>query len=359
MLNFTVGPVMSEEGIRAIASEQIPYFRTPEFSAVMLENEKLICEFMGAPALSRAVFLTGSGTSAMEAAISGALDRSDRVLVVSGGSFGERFCEILAFYGIEHTPIFCDAGKTLKAEQLAPFEGKGYTAFVVNLGETSTGILYDLPLISEFCKRNGLFLIVDAISSFLCDELDMKKYGVNVALTGSQKALALAPGISILCLDSEALARINRISPKSYYLDLRKHLSNMERGQTPFTPAVSVLLQLNCRLKGIAARGGAAEERKRTAALARYFRERIGDLPLTPFAETPSNAVTSLRLNDESKSAYTVFEVLKDEYGMFICPSGGSLKNKIFRVGHIGDLHFDDYDRLIAALHDLVRRKLL
>ncbi len=104
--------------------------------------------------------------------------------------------------------INCDFGKTLTDAQLLPFENRGYTAFIVNLCETSTGVLYDLRLISDFCKRNGLLLIVDAVSAFLCDSLDMTKHKIDVVITGSQKALALAPGLSLMCFSQRAVDRI-------------------------------------------------------------------------------------------------------------------------------------------------------
>ncbi|MFR3273674.1 MAG: hypothetical protein ACLTQI_07640 [Slackia sp.] len=103
MLNFTVGPVQSDERICALGANQVPYFRTPEFSEVMLENERLFLKFAGAPEGSRAVFLTGSGTAGMEAAVMNTLDASDKAIVVDGGSFGHRFVKLLEVHGIEHT----------------------------------------------------------------------------------------------------------------------------------------------------------------------------------------------------------------------------------------------------------------
>lgn len=359
MINFTVGPVMSGEEVRKIASLQIPYFRTPEFSSTMLENEQMMLGLFHAPARSRVVFLTGSGTASMEASVINTLGPQDRALVVSGGSFGERFCEILSLHKIPYTAIKCEYGKTLTAEQLLPYENKGYTAFLFNLCETSTGVLYDLELISAFCKRNALFLIVDGVSSFLCDTFDMEKSGVNVVLTGSQKALALAPGVSVICMDERAQERVYQNETRSYYLDLKSHLKNMERGQTPFTPAVSVLLQLNARLRNIMQKGGAEYEVKKAASLAKYFREHISELPFRQFADRPSNAVTSLAVNYPVTSAYRIFEILKDEYGIFICPNGGDLKEKVFRVGHMGDLTVREYDRLLEAFFDLRRRGIV
>lgn len=359
MLNFTVGPVMSCEEIRAIGGEQIPYFRTNEFSEVLLENERLLKEFFKAEESSRIVFMTGSGTASMEAAVMNTLTKKDRVLIVNGGSFGQRFCNICDVHHIPFTEIKCEAGKNITEEQLSKIDGSNYTAFLVNLDETSTGVLYDINLISAFCKKYHLFLIVDSISSFLCDEFNMKELGVNVVLTGSQKALALAPGLSLICLDSKALKKVHQIELESFYFDLKKYLKDGERGQTPFTPAVGILLQLNKRLRMIKDKGGIDAEVALTAAKASYFRNAIKDLPFEIFSNSLSNAVTPLTLKNKSISAHKVFEIIKDEYHIFVCPNGGEFTDKIFRVGHIGDLSFKDYDQLIAVFKDLQKRNLI
>ena len=158
MLNFTVGPVMSDEIIREIGAEQVPYFRTPEFSNIMLENEALMKEFTYAPSNSRAVFITGSGTASMEATVMNCLNKSDKALIVNGGSFGQRFVELCEIYEIPHEVIKLGIGQQLKKEDLEVYEDKEFTTFLVNVHETSTGVHYDMNLISEFCKNNNLFL---------------------------------------------------------------------------------------------------------------------------------------------------------------------------------------------------------
>ena len=357
MLNFSVGPVQSDDYVREIGSCQVPYFRTPEFSEVMFENEKLVLKFAKAPKGSRAVFITGSGTASMEASVINTLAKNDKAIVVNGGSFGHRFAEILDIHKIPHDDIVLETGKALTKEHLLPFENKGYTAFLVNVHETSTGVRYDMNLIGEFCKRNGIFLIADAISSFLADELDMEKIGADVLMTGSQKALACPPGVSIIVLSPRALKRVENTDSGCMYLDLKRALENGERGQTPFTPAVGTLLQINARLRKIDETGGADAEVKRVGELAAYFREKIKAFPFKTVSESPSNAVTSLA--PEGKlSAYTIFTVLKDEYGIWICPNGGELKDKIFRVGHIGALTKANYDTLFNALEDMRARKI-
>ena len=188
---------------------------------------------------------------------------------------------------------------------------------LVNLDETSIGVLYDIKLISDFCKRNNIFLVVDSISSFLCDSFNMKELDVQVMITGSQKALACPPGISLIVLSEKAVERVYSNTPKTMYLDLKLVLKNGERGQTPFTPSVGTLLQINQRLKEIDEAGGADAEVARIGGLAHYFRNKIKEknLPFDILSNSLPNAVTSLTPTN-GKSAYEIFVTLKDEYGM-------------------------------------------
>jgi aspartate aminotransferase-like enzyme len=357
MINFTVGPVQSSDAVCALGAEQVPYFRTAEFSELMFENERLVKKFANAPEGSRVVFITGSGSAGMETAIMNTLTPADKAIIVNGGSFGHRFVELCELHEIPFAEIKLEPGKALKAKHLSEFEGKGYTTFIVNKHETSTGVHYDMQLISEFCKRNNLFLIVDCISTFLADPFDMRMLEADVMITGSQKALACPPGISVMALSPKALERIELVKCKCQYFDLKIALKNAERGQTPWTPAVGILRQINARLKEIDANGGVEAEIARTASLANYFRERIKGLPFEIVSESLSNAVTPL--HPTTASAYDIFIKIKDEYGMWICPNGGDMKDSVFRVGHIGALTTADYDKLIDAFKDLKQKKVI
>ena len=357
MINFTVGPVQSSVSVKKVGGEEVPYFRTDEFSGLMLENEKMILKCAKAGSDSRAVFLTGSGTAAMEAAVMNAFSAEDKVLVVNGGSFGERFEKLCNIHGIPCTVIKLGNGRKLYPNDLEQFDGKGYTGFLVNLHETSTGVLYDISMISDFCKKNNLFLLVDAISSFMADNIAMLDYGIDMLLIGSQKALACPPGISIIVMSKYAVQRINKRKVASMYFDLKDALENGERGQTPFTPAVGILRQIHVRLKEVFENGGVESEIQRVASLALDFREKIKGLPFSIPSESLSNAVTPL--HPLHTSAYNVFLILKNEYGIWVCPNGGNLKDELFRVGHIGNLNEKDNTVLVDALCDLCRKSLL
>lgn len=357
MLNFTVGPVMSSPDILAIGGEQVPYFRTQEFSNIMFENERLMKEFVNAPENAKVIFITGSGTASMEAVVMNIFTSKDKLLVIDGGSFGHRFTELCEIHNIPYTAIKSETGKTLTKEMLVSYKCQGYTGLLVNIHETSTGVHYDPQLLGDFCEEQGLIFVIDAISSFLADPLDMQECHADVIITGSQKVLACAPGISIIVLGERALAKVEDNDDKTMYLSIKAALKNAERGQTPFTPAVGILRQINTRLRRIKANGGANSEIALIKAQAEDFRKKIKDLPFEIVSENMSNALTPL--HPTTASAYDIFLRLKDEYGIWICPNGGEMKDSIFRVGHFGDLTTKDNDTLIEAFKDLHKRGIL
>lgn len=355
MINFAVGPVPAEKEVLAIGGNDVPYFRTPNFSEIMKQNESMILELAHAPEQSRAVFCTSSGTGAMEAVVMGTLDpEKDRALVVDGGSFGHRFRMLLEHHGIKHDAIELEYGTALTSEDLKPFASSGYTAFLVNLGETSQGVLYDAELIAEFCKQEGLYLIVDGISSFLADPFDMERMGADILITDAQKALACPPGIAPILMSSAAIDRASSIEQPCMYFDLKDMLRNQDRGQTPFTPAVGILLQIHKRLSMLIESGGADAEVLRCAGIARDFRFKLeaAGLPLSIRYESPSNAVTFVET--QGVSAKMICDKLRDEYGIWVCPNGGPAAETSFRVGHLGNHTSAENTLLVAAMKDVL-----
>lgn len=357
MLNFTVGPVMSSKAVLEIGGEQTPYFRNDEFSKVMLENEELMKEFVYASEDSRVAFITGSGTAAMETTVMNVFNDEDKVLIVNGGGFGQRFVELCKLHNIPFDEINLDFGENITKELLDSYDGSKYTGFLVNICETSSCVYYDLDLISDFCSENDIFLVVDAISSFLANPLNMVEKNIDVVITGSQKALACPPGISVIVLGENALERVENNTCSCMYFDLKDILKNGERGQTPFTPAVTILLQINQRLKEIKSQGGVESEIERISTLASDFRKRIEDLPLEIHCNDLGNSVTGVFCVDSK--ADDVVDALKNDYGIWVNPNGGEIGEKMFRVGHIGNLTLKDNDVLIDALHDLEKRGIL
>lgn len=343
---FTVGPVQMHASTLKIAGSQLPYFRDKDFSEVNKRAARNIKRLMYAPEDAGVVLLTASGTGAMEAAVMNLFDGSDRLLIINGGSFGQRFCEICDIHAVPYTRLDLKFGETLTDGHLSQYDGKGFTGMLVNINETSTGQLYDLEMLAGFCRRNRLVFVVDAISSFLADAFDFSKYNVDAAIISSQKALALSPGLSAVVLSEKALALLERRQARSMYFDFKRYLKDMERGQTPFTPAVGVLLEMDARLNAIL-EVGAETVVKQTAGLAAYFRERVKELAIKLPGYPLSNALTPILLDG---NAGEVYQTLKEKHGLVLTPNGGELADKVLRVGHLGALTAGDYDNLVAAL---------
>ena len=357
MLNFTVGPVQSYGETLELGKEQVPYFRTEEFSRLMKENEKLIKQLFDCEEDGRSIFLTGSGTAGMEAVVINCFNEQDMVLVVNGGTFGQRFAQLCDRHNIHYEELRLKYGEELTRQRLKDYKDRGITGMLVQLCETSTGVLYNMDMIGEFCKEQGIFLCVDAVSGFLADKFSMQAMHVDVAITGSQKALALPPGMSIVVLNKRAVERVQIRNIQMMYFDFCEYLKDGERGQTPFTPAVSVLIQLNDRVKRIVASGGASYENRIIKERAEYFREKLQGLPLKIFVESKyrSSCVTAVEVVGGGYTAKELFNILSRKYGIWVCPNGGELAEKVFRVGHIGNITKEDIDKLIEALEDIYR----
>ncbi|MCP4475726.1 MAG: alanine--glyoxylate aminotransferase family protein [Gammaproteobacteria bacterium] len=246
---FTPGPVMMEAHILALGAQQPPYNRTEEFSQLtheILQGLAYIFQTKGPVAI-----LTGSGTAAMEASVLNFLDASDNVLIINGGTFGQRWCNLCDIHRVPFKEFLLDAGQNIDLEKLTHYlASEKFTAILINAHETSTGQLYDIESISQITKNFGLFTIVDAISTICADEFLMDKWGIDVSILSSQKALALTPGLSFVAMSTRAIARLET-APKTLYLNLQDYLTNQERGQLPYTPAVGILLQLHQRLLDI------------------------------------------------------------------------------------------------------------
>lgn len=347
---FTPGPVSIEKYILAKGAEQPPYNRTPEFSQFtheILEGLGSVFATSGPVAL-----LTGSGTAAMEAAVLSFLDTSDKVLVVNGGTFGQRWCDLCRIHAIPYEELKLNAGKDVDLKRLSQIlSSEKFTALLINAHETSTGQLYDIEAIGRITLKFDLLYIVDAISTICADPFDMDDWHVDVTILSSQKALALPPGLSFIAISERARSRMSEITPKSLYFNLQDYLDNQQRGQLPYTPAIGILMQLHQRLADIKTRTlpEVINEHKQRAC---YFRENIADLGFSTLPARQSNAVTTLLC--ERHDAFKIVSSLRDLYDIEAAPSGGDLKHKIFRISHMGAQKKTDADALIAALKKLV-----
>ena len=346
---FTVGPAQMYQHTLEVRNHVVPYFRTPEFSTIMRQNRDMLLDLTDADNNFEVVFLTASGSGAMEATVMNCFDEKDRLLIISGGTFGERFEQICKIHHIPFDALRLGQDETLTASRLESYDAKDYTGLLVNLHETYTGQLYDIEMIHNFCNRNNLYLIVDAISTFLCDEYHMQRYGIDATIISSQKVLCLAPGLSMVVLSGRIITeKIERKQTSSLYFDFRDYLHNISRGQTPFTPCVGVLLELHDMLSRIIKSGGAERRVGEVKARCEYFRSKIEGLPVYLPSFPLSNAISPVRF--EKDIAMDFFAYLKDEKNMIVNPVGGELGKCSIRVAHIGDLQMSDYDMLIEEM---------
>ena len=350
---FTVGPVEMFDEIKAVRrGTDVPYFRTKEFSDLMLDTDRLLKKFAGTAESSETIYLTASGTGAMEAAVLNCFTPSDRLLVVNGGTFGQRFVDICALHGIPHAEIRLAFGEVLEARHFEEFENDNFTGLLINIDETSTGQLYDIRLISDFCRRKKMCLMVDAISSFLCDPLNMDESGIDVMIASSQKGACISPGLSMVVLNRRTLEeRVMKDHVRPLYFDFRIYVENFKRGQTPFTPAVGICLELQAAMHLIE-RKGLDKHLQDIAEVARDFRERVRSLPVDVPKYPLSNAITPIIFREDI--AYKVFEVLKDRYDIMVNPTGGALHEKALRIAHIGQTTKADNAMLLAAIEKAI-----
>lgn len=351
---FTLGPCEMFPETLKIESMQTPYFRNKEYSFMHFEIEKLIKKLTFSEENTKVVILTASGTGAMESAVLNCLDKNkDKVLIINGGNFGKTFKEIVALHNISFEEILLEFNEKLQKEHLEQFNNKGITAVLVNIHESSTGQLYDRKIISDFCRLNNAYFIMDGISSFLADEINIKEDSIDVLLLSSQKALALNPGLSIILLSEKIYdERIKNSPSKSFYFDYNSYIDNGKRGQPPFTPAIKIVETMVEALQRID-KEGIENKIKKTRDIAITFREAVKHLPITFPKFTMSNAVTTL-LFEKHNSAEVSLE-LKNKCGFITnTRSGYGFGSKVLPVGHFGNINKNDILKFANALEEIL-----
>lgn len=341
---FTPGPVKIPQYVLEIGARQTPYFRNESFSEVLIECEKLLLDMAAAPVGSRVIFLAASGTGAMEATVMNLLSAKDQAIVINGGGFGQRFLDICKCHDIPFYEHKVDGTNLANTAPLDTYVDS--SALLVNAHETTKGILYDLNAIGSYCRKNSLLNIVDAISMFVTDEINMTDQHIDALIISSHKGLALPPGMSMVILSPKALSKIGNV--KSFYFGFHSYLEDGLRGQTPFTPTVTILLQLHARLKQITL-DTLQHEIDKASRIASYFRTHVCAWPLEFYSRFMPNAMTALTPSN-GESALNIVNALSEQHNVIVAPNGGVLKDKVFRVSHMGDMTEEYVDVLIGAL---------
>lgn len=336
-----------------IGGMQSQYFRTPEFSQIMLECNRMFKIVLDAPDDARMIFLTASGTAAMEATVMNLFTPKDKILVVNGGTFGKRFEQICEIHQIPNEVIRLKWDEQFKLEMLASYENAGITGMLINMCETSTGQLYPMEAISNFCKKNHIYLVVDAISSFLCDPFSMKKSGASAVIISSQKGLALQPGMSFIAVSKDAFdERCIKINPKTLYFRFTDYYPEILRGQTEYTPAIGIINQLEDKLERVLI-DGVQTYINHCNDLAQYFRNCLVQFTSLNYVDYPlSNCVTPVFC--KRNNAKRIVTTLRDKYDIYVVPAAKELSDSTFRVAHMSrQLTKHDIDELVNRLRTI------
>jgi aspartate aminotransferase-like enzyme len=339
-------------------SKQMINHRGPEFAEMQKRIMARLKTFFRTE--NEVYVLTTSGTGAMETAVVNVLSPGDRVLVVSIGEFGQRFADICGAYGVEATKLEFEPGTPADPQAVADALAKDdtFVAVLVTHNETSTGVTNDIGAIAKAIRgvRPEILILVDAISSLGCVPFATDAWTVDVAVTASQKGFMIPPGLAFATLSPRAWKAYERSTMPKYYFDIGKAKSFAERGQTPWTPAVSLYYALDLALD-MMVKESLESITSRHAEIGDFTRSEVKALGLRLLCEGPnaSNTVTSIVV-PEGINAPELLSMLNKEYETVLAGGQGKLAGKIVRIGHLGLVEKADIKTAVVALGDALER---
>jgi len=351
MTNLRIpGPTPCPESVLKEMSRQMVNHRGPVFSSALANvTDKLKQAFK----TKNDVFvLTGSGTGGLEAAAVNFLSPGDKVLSISIGVFGERFAAIAKTFGADIVPLKYEWGKAADANDIreALKKDPSIKAVLVTHNETSTGVTNDLKSISTAVKDSGRLLIVDAISSLGSIELPIDEWRCDVVVTGSQKGWMVPPGLTMVSVSQQAWQANAEAKMPRFYWDFTKAKSYLEKGQTPWTPAVSIVFALDAALDMIL-KEGIDNVIARQVKIAQMTRDGVKALGLPLFADEKyaSNTVTSIAA-PEGLDVIKLLKIMREEHDTVLGGGQLHLKGKVFRIGHLGWVSQEDISMVLKSL---------
>ena len=343
---FTPGPTSVPEATLIELAKPVHHHRTGEFRAMFAEVQSLLQYVFQTK--STVFTVTGSGTAAAEAGIINALSPGQKALCVVNGKFAERWSQVCTTYGIEKKDLKLEYGDHATGEMIAnELKAAKYDAVILVHSETSTGTFCDLQAIAKAVRESGpTLLIVDGITSVGALPYKMDEWGVDVSITGSQKALMLPPGLGYVAMSDRAWAAVEKNKARQdFYLDLKKYKKSLGDGDTPFTPANTLIEAQVVSLKMLKNETLEAVW-KRTHAIAEAFRSGVKALGLELFSKIPADSVTAVKypagVADKDFRGH-----LKSKHNIHIAGGQGTMEGKIFRVSHMG--YTDPYDCLAVV----------
>ncbi|MGD0915751.1 MAG: alanine--glyoxylate aminotransferase family protein [Thermodesulfobacteriota bacterium] len=352
---FSPGPTMLPPEVLLKMAEPIMHHREPEFEKIFAEiREGLKYLFQ---TKNEVLIFTSSGTGAMEGAVSNILSKGDKAIVVRGGKFGERWGEICKAYGIEFIPIDVEWGKAVDPKRIKELleSDPSIRAVYTQASETSTGVKHPVQGIADLVRRyEDRVIVVDAITGIGVFNIPADAWGLDVVVSGSQKALMLPPGLSFVTLGDRAWKLVERSNLPKYYFDFKKELKNTKKNQSSYTPAISLFVGLRQALNMIRKEGLEAIFR-RHEMLAEATRRAVKALGLELYApDAPSNAVTAVKIPvgiDGEKLKDLFFE----KFGITVAEGQDRAKGKIIRIAHLGYYERLDMIMVISALEMLLK----
>ncbi len=353
-LLLTPGPTQIPAEICAALGRPIIHHRTPQFQ----ENLKEAVEGLKQVFQTKndIYLLTCSGTGAMEAAVCNLLSPGDKAITVEGGKFGERWSELCRSYGVEPNVIKVTWGKAVDPAQIKKIldADKGIKAVFITQSETSTGVTTDVEAVARVVRDTSAVLVVDAISALGIIDLQMDNWGVDVVVSAVHKGFMLPPGLAFISASPKAFKLVETCKSPRYYFDLRKSKEAMADIDTPFTPAIGIVIALNESLRRMK-QEGLPNLFASYARLAKGTREAAHALGLSIFPDEScwSNVLTAIKLPPEV-DGNKVVKIMRDTHGISVAGGQDSLKGKIIRIAHMGCV--DEYDILtgIACLEKVL-----
>ena len=349
------GPTQIPADLCAVLGKPIIHHRTPQFA----QNLKEVIEGLQYVMQTKndIYILASSGTGAMEAAVCNLIGTGDKAVTVEGGKFGERWTELCKVYGADSKVIEVEWGTAVKPADIKALldEDKDIKAVFVTLNETSTGVVADIKAIAEVVKSTKAVLVVDAVSGLGVVDIQMDAWGVDVVVSGSHKGFMLPPGVSFVGMSEKAYKLVEKCETPRYYFDLRKSKKVFDKPDTPFTPAIGIIVALVDSLKKFKDEG-LENLFAKYAKLAEGTRAAAKALGMTILAgdDCVSNAVTPIVL-PEGVDGGKVVKIMRDTYGITVAGGQAQLKGKIIRIAHMGCV--DEYDILagISCLEKVLK----
>ncbi len=350
---LTPGPTPLPPQVLEAMSRPIIHHRTPQFQAILKEvTEGLKYVYQ---TKNDVFILASSGTGAMEASVTNLLSAGDTALVVQGGKFGERWTEICYAYGITVEVIDVEWGKAVNpflVEQKLKANSKIKAVFTT-LCETSTGVVNDIAAIGKVVKNTEAVLVVDAISGLGAIDLKTDAWSCDIVVSGSQKGLMLPPGLGFISVSPKAFKLIEASKSPRYYLDLRRSKKALDKTDTPFTPAITLIIALTEALKMMKEDGLDAifARHKKMADATRAAMKALG---LAIFAPTASSDVVTAVKVPSGLDGEKLVKTMRDTYGVTIAGGQAELKGKIFRIAHMGFIEEFDVITGISCLEKVL-----